>query len=57
MSSTDKAVGQRYNDLNSYEKIKAINKITDPREKNNAMEKMAKDVVQALRQLNKAGGY
>jgi hypothetical protein len=55
MKKIDNAIGQRYHELNSYDAVKSINAIQDPREKERAIDKMAKNIIQVLAQLNKNG--
>ena len=44
-------IGDRYNKLNSYETVRTINNIEDPKERQKAIAQMTKDVVQTLSQF------
>ena len=44
-------IGSRYNKLNSYASVKEINQIKDPKERQAAIEKMAKNILQTLSQF------
>lgn len=52
MAKTNRMLGQRYHHLNSYDAVKSINKIDDPKKKQEAIQKMAKDIERLLNQFN-----
>lgn len=51
MKTLRRLIGDRYNQLNSYETVRAINNIEDPKERQKAIAQMTKDAVQTLSQF------